>query len=142
MYLHCLFYKIKAAGNFDKTRPLVSALVINTLFLLNSKSHKNNLFCTIDFIRSTHFNPHWQLAVYKNTLCCWAVSTISCKYIVIKSRLDDVQTILSSSQLYVMCWNALWVKSGNRGNLKCLKVNNHFALIFYRKIFISFLSDA
>ena len=38
--------------------------------------------------------------------------------------------------------NALWVKSGNRGNLKCLKVNNHFALIFHRKIFISFLSDA
>ena len=38
--------------------------------------------------------------------------------------------------------NALWVKSGNRGNLKCLKVNNHFALIFYRKFFISFLSDA
>ena len=37
---------------------------------------------------------------------------------------------------------ALWVKSGNRGNLKCLKVNNHFALIFHQKIFISFLSDA
>ena len=29
--------------------------------------------------------------------------------------------------------NALWVKSGNRGNLKCLKVNNHFALIFQKK---------
>ena len=37
--------------------------------------------------------------------------------------------------------SALWVKSGNRGNLKCLKVNNHFALIFHPKIFISFLSD-
>ena len=37
---------------------------------------------------------------------------------------------------------ALWVKSGNRGNLKCLKVNNHFVLIFHRQIFISFLSDA
>ena len=37
---------------------------------------------------------------------------------------------------------ALWVKSGNRGNLICLKVNNHFALICQRKIFISFLSDA
>ena len=37
---------------------------------------------------------------------------------------------------------ALWVKSGNRGNLKCLNVNNHFALIFHRKILISFLSDA
>ena len=37
---------------------------------------------------------------------------------------------------------ALWVKSGNRGNLKCLKVNNHFVLIFHRKIFVSFLSDA
>ena len=22
--------------------------------------------------------------------------------------------------------NALWVKSGNRGNLKCLKVNDHY----------------
>ena len=38
--------------------------------------------------------------------------------------------------------NALWVKSGNRRNLICLKVNNNFALIFQRKIFISFLSDA
>ena len=37
---------------------------------------------------------------------------------------------------------ALWVKSGNRWNLKCLKVNKHFALIFYQKILISFLSDA
>ena len=27
--------------------------------------------------------------------------------------------------------SALWVKSGNRGNLKYLKVNNHFAIIFY-----------
>ena len=33
---------------------------------------------------------------------------------------------------------ALWVKSGNRGNLKCLKVNDYFALIFHRNIFISF----
>ena len=41
----------------------------------------------------------------------------------------------------IRCNIALWVKSGNRGNLKCLKVNNHFALIFHRKIFISFLSD-
>ena len=38
--------------------------------------------------------------------------------------------------------NALWVKSGNRGNLKCLKVNDDFALIFHRKVFISFLSDS
>ena len=38
--------------------------------------------------------------------------------------------------------NALWVKGGNRGNLKCWKVNDHSALIFHRKIFISFLSDA
>ena len=38
--------------------------------------------------------------------------------------------------------NALWVKSGNRGNLKCLKVDDHFALIFHQKMFISFLSDA
>ena len=37
---------------------------------------------------------------------------------------------------------ALWVKSGNRGNLKCLKVNNNFALIFCQKFFIPFLSDA
>ena len=37
---------------------------------------------------------------------------------------------------------ALWVKSGNRGNLKCLKVNDDFALIFHRKVFISFLSDS
>ena len=44
--------------------------------------------------------------------------------------------------ILVDCLSALWVKSGNRGNLKCLKVNNHFALIFYRKIFITFLSDA
>ena len=35
----------------------------------------------------------------------------------------------------------LWVKSGNRGNLKCLKVNQYFAHIFHRKMFISFLSD-
>ena len=41
----------------------------------------------------------------------------------------------------ILC-NALWVKSGNRGNLICLKVNNHFVLIFYQKNFISFLSDA
>ena len=38
--------------------------------------------------------------------------------------------------------NALWVKSGNRGNLKCLNVNDHYELIFYRKMLISFLSDA
>ena len=38
--------------------------------------------------------------------------------------------------------NALWVKSGNRGILKCLKVNNHFELIFHRKMFIYFLGDA
>ena len=37
---------------------------------------------------------------------------------------------------------ALWVKSGNRGNLKCLNVNNHFTLIFYQKYIILFLSDA
>ena len=37
---------------------------------------------------------------------------------------------------------ALWVKSGNRGNLKCLNVNDHYELIFDRKMFISFLSDA
>ena len=37
---------------------------------------------------------------------------------------------------------ALWVKSGNRANLKCLEVNDNFALIFHRKILISFLSDA
>ena len=37
---------------------------------------------------------------------------------------------------------ALWVKSGNRGNWKCLKVNTHFALIFYWTFFIIFLSDA
>jgi len=37
---------------------------------------------------------------------------------------------------------ALWVKSGNRGILKCLKVNNHFELIFHRKMFIYFLGDA
>ena len=37
---------------------------------------------------------------------------------------------------------ALWVKSGNRGNLKCLKVDNNFAVIFHRKTFILFLSDA
>ena len=34
--------------------------------------------------------------------------------------------------------NALWVKSGNRGNLKCLKVNDNLALIFCQKRFISF----
>ena len=33
--------------------------------------------------------------------------------------------------------SALWVKSGNRGNLICLKVKNHFALIFQQKIVIS-----
>ena len=37
---------------------------------------------------------------------------------------------------------ALWVKSGNRGNLKCLKVNDHYVLIFHQKMFISFLSGA
>ena len=31
---------------------------------------------------------------------------------------------------------ALWVKSGNRGNLKCLKVNNHFALIRILKVIL------
>ena len=43
-------------------------------------------------------------------------------------------------KLALLLINALSAKSGNRGNLKCLKVNNHFALIFHRKIFISFLS--
>ena len=38
--------------------------------------------------------------------------------------------------------SALWVKSGNRGNLKCWKVNDHFAPIFHQKMFISLLSDA
>ena len=38
--------------------------------------------------------------------------------------------------------SALWVKSGNRGNLKCLKLDDHFALIFHQQMFISFLSDA
>ena len=45
-------------------------------------------------------------------------------------------------KLALLLINALWVKSGNRGNLKCLKVINHFAIIFHRKIFISLLSDA
>ena len=40
------------------------------------------------------------------------------------------------------CSIALWVKSGNRGNLKCLNLNDHYELIFDRKMFISFLSDA
>ena len=31
-----------------------------------------------------------------------------------------------------------WVKSGNGGNLKCLKENDHYALIFHRKMFIAF----
>ena len=48
----------------------------------------------------------------------------------------------SPLHLLLSIGNALWVKSGNRGNLICLKVNNHFALICQRKIFISFLSDA
>ena len=39
-------------------------------------------------------------------------------------------------------YNALWIKSGNRGNLKCWKENDHIALIVHRKNFISFLSDA
>ena len=37
---------------------------------------------------------------------------------------------------------ALWVKNGNRGNLKSLKVNDNYVLIFHRKMFISFLSGA
>ena len=37
--------------------------------------------------------------------------------------------------------NALWVKSGNRGSLKCLQVNDNFVLIFYRKFLISFLRN-
>ena len=37
---------------------------------------------------------------------------------------------------------ALWVKSGDKRNLKCLKVNDNFALIFHWKVFISFLSHA
>ena len=57
-------------------------------------------------------------------------------------------TLFSPREIYIdnmrsaEAFNALWVNSGNRGNLKCLKVNNHFELIFYRKIFISFFSDA
>ena len=43
---------------------------------------------------------------------------------------------------FTLVHNALWVKSGNRGNLKCLNVNDHYELIFYRKMLISFLSDA
>ena len=38
--------------------------------------------------------------------------------------------------------SALWVKSGNRGNLKYLKVNDNFASIFHRQIVISFLIEA
>ena len=52
------------------------------------------------------------------------------------------QTNAYSTIKILHIYNALWVKSGNRGNLKCLNVNNHFALIFHRKFFISFLSDA
>ena len=44
--------------------------------------------------------------------------------------------------LNIMTATALWVKSGNRGILKCLKVNNNFELIFHRKMFIYFLGDA
>ena len=47
-----------------------------------------------------------------------------------------------SNGLFEFGDNALWVKSGNTGNLKCLKENNHFALVFHRKMLISFLSDA
>ena len=43
--------------------------------------------------------------------------------------------------LEISVGTALWVKSGNRGNLKCLKVNDQYALIFHRKMFIAFLSD-
>ena len=50
--------------------------------------------------------------------------------------------ILAYSTHNLFTSNALWVKSGNRGNLKCLKVNNNFAVIFHRKTFILFLSDA
>ena len=52
------------------------------------------------------------------------------------------QTNAYSTIKILHIYNALWVKSGNRGNLKCLKVNNHFALIFHQKSFIYFLSDA
>ena len=52
--------------------------------------------------------------------------------------------IVQSMVWVIHCTMAIYilVKSGNRGNLKCLKVNNNFALIFYRKMSISFLSDA
>ena len=47
---------------------------------------------------------------------------------------------ISLSTAYICI--ALWVRSGNRGNLKCLKVNDYFALIWDKKKFISFSSDA
>ena len=49
--------------------------------------------------------------------------------------------VLTTPEFHFLDHNALWVKSGNRGNLKCLKVNNHFALIFHQKKYIYFLSD-
>ena len=57
---------------------------------------------------------------------------------------DDYQLIMTRRwfNLLSLGITALWVKSGNRGNLKCLKVDDHFALIFHQKMFISFLSDA
>ena len=48
---------------------------------------------------------------------------------------------ISTSTLFLGS-NPLWVKSGNRGNLKFLNVNDHYELIFYQQMFISFLSDA
>ena len=41
-------------------------------------------------------------------------------------------TVASDGGETVELFIALWVKSGNRGNLKCLKVNDNFALIFHR----------
>ena len=54
----------------------------------------------------------------------------------------STQKSLLHHVLLVYSATALWVKSDNRGILKCLNVNDHYKLIFYRKMFISFLSDA
>ena len=50
----------------------------------------------------------------------------------------------TENSIIILCtWHiALWVKSGNRRNLKCWQVNDHSALIFHRKVIIPFLNDA
>ena len=110
----------------------MSTLLIYILYILLAASMHSCIGCIyLTFLHFLYF-----LCVFKRLhsyIRCFCVTVVQYVF----SNMS-VEYLSKSMHTHI----ALWVKSGNRGNLKCWKVNDNFAFIFHRKTIISFLSDA